>query len=316
MAADIPTLALYVDYQKTYDRVWHAGLGVKLSRLGMPSSILKMIASWLKDRKACVMFGEKVSETFALHIGLPQGSSLSPYLFVVFHSDLIQHIGAHSCHIFADDLCVIIRPPILIKLESMVEHLEREGTRVCDQVYEYSKRWKQPINITKTVAQLFYTQIRKAIVNLKMNGQQIKIVNEFKYLGFTWTSKLSLKPTVDKCLSYIQKSLAKLKWLKAKQFISMKVLRQCFFAYTFPHFAWIFPFFPFLPVSYQKLFPQKFRTALRLIHRCPFASASNLLTITKEQPLDFYVKKYIRKRIKSMHTTDMGRSLFYNDIFF
>jgi hypothetical protein len=33
MAANLSTLALYVDYQKAYDRVWHAALLLKLSRI-------------------------------------------------------------------------------------------------------------------------------------------------------------------------------------------------------------------------------------------------------------------------------------------
>jgi len=197
----------------------------------------------------------------------------------------------------------------------MLEYLEKEGTRICNQIYEYSQKWRQPINITKTVAQIFYTQIKKPKINLEMNGQRIEFVNEFKYLGFTWTSKLSLKPTVDRCIGSIQKSLGKLRWLKARRFVSTKALRQCFFAYTFPYFAWIFPFFPLLPVSQQQVFQQKFRVGLRLVHRCPFTSARNLFTITNEQTLDFYVKKYIQKRLKYMHTTDLGRSPFYNDVF-
>jgi hypothetical protein len=52
MAAHIPTLAIYVDYQKAYDRVWHAALLTKLWRLEIPTSILKMLVSWLADRKA------------------------------------------------------------------------------------------------------------------------------------------------------------------------------------------------------------------------------------------------------------------------
>jgi hypothetical protein len=315
MAANIPTLAIYVDYQKAYDRVWHAALLTKLWNLWLPLSMLKMILSWLKDRRAYVIYGEKSSDTFDINIGLPQGSSLSPYLFIVFHCDLVQCIGAHSGHIFADDLCVIIKPPISVKLASMLEYLESEGTRICNQIYDYSQNWKQPINITKTVAQLFYTQVRKPDINLEMNGQRIVLVNEFKYLGFTWTSKLSLKPTVDRCIGNIQKSLGKLRWLKAKRFVSTKALRQCFFAYTFPHFAWIFPFFPLLPISQRQLFQQKFRVGLRLIHRCPFTSARNIFVLTEEQTLDFYVKKYIQKRLKHMQTTDLGRSPFYNDIF-
>lgn len=138
MAANIPTLALCVDYQKAYDRVWHAALLCKLGRMGMPLNLLKMTGSWLNDRRAYVEYGEITSKIFNINIGLPQGSSLSPYLFIVFHSDLTNSLGAHSFHLFADDLCVLIRPPITKNLGSMIEYLEKEGTRVCNQVFTYS----------------------------------------------------------------------------------------------------------------------------------------------------------------------------------
>ncbi|CAM4981949.1 unnamed protein product [Rotaria socialis] len=130
MAANIPTLVLYVDYQKTYDRVWHAALLCKLEKMGMPLNLLKMTNSWLKERKAYVEYGEITSQIFSINIGLPQGSSLSPYLFIVFHSDLTNYLGAHSCHLFADDLCVLIKPPIMKKLGSMIDYLEKEGEAV------------------------------------------------------------------------------------------------------------------------------------------------------------------------------------------
>ncbi len=44
-----------------------------------------------------------------------------------------------------------------------------------------------------------------------MNNEKIELAKEFKYLGFTWTDKLSLKPTVEKCIGNIQRSLGKLK---------------------------------------------------------------------------------------------------------
>lgn len=150
---------------------------------------------------------------------------------------------------------------------------------------------------------------------MSMNGERIEFVQEFKYLGFTWTDKLSLKPTVDKCIGNIQKALAKLKWLKAAKSASSKVLRQCFFAFAFPHFAWVFPFYPLLPATQQQLLQQKFRVGLRIVYRCPFASAHNLYTITSEQSLEFYVKKYIQIRVRTMHQTGLGSSLFYSDIF-
>ncbi|CAF3791778.1 unnamed protein product [Rotaria magnacalcarata] len=55
---------------------------------------------------------------------------------------------------------------------------------------------------------------------------------------------------------------------------------------------------------------------LRLIHRCPFARATDLLQITNEEPLEEYMKSYITKRLKRIEKSDLGLSPFYNDVFY
>ena len=149
-----------------------------------------------------------------------------------------------------------------------------------------------------------------------MQEKKLEIVNTFKYLGFTWSSKMSLKPTVDHCLEKTEKALAKLKWLKKGRKVSVQVLRQCFFAYVFPHLAWIFPFYPFLPKTQREALDRKFRVGVRIVHRCPYVKADDLFTVTKEKPLKFYAQSYIKKRLKNMYKSDLGRSLFHDDAFY
>ena len=316
LAANMPTLAIYVDFKKAYDTVWHAGLVVKLARLGMPVELLKMILSWLKYRQAYITFGRERSDSFHIDVGLPQGSSLSPYLFIVYHSDLNHCAGAHSGHIYADDLSILVKAPITKKLSATVEFLEKEGSKICTKIAEYASKWKQPINVQKTVGQVFYSQIEKPKLNIYMQGQEIEIVNSFKYLGYTWTNKMSLKPTVDQCLAKAEKALVKLKWLKKGRTISKQVLRQCLFAYVFPHLAWIFPVYPFLPKTQREALDRKFRVGIRIVHRCPYVEAKDLFLVTNEKPLKFYAQKYIKRRMEKMYKSDLGRSLFLEDIFY
>jgi hypothetical protein len=315
LAGNVPTLGIYVDYKKAYDLVWHMGLIVKLFRLNVPTELLKVLLNWLSNRKAYITFGSAKSDDFNTHVGLPQGSSLSPYIFIMYHADIVKNTRAFSTHLFADDLSTLIVPPIHKDYQEMIKFINSAGTQICQNLYEYSIRWKQPINISKTVVQIFHTQGKQPEVEIKMNNIKLETVRIFKYLGFTWSDKMSLKPTVDKCLDNIQRSYSKLKWLQRNKNISTQVLRTCFFAYSFPFFTWIFPFFPLLSPTLRELFQRKFRVGLRLVHRCPFITAEDMFKYTKEKPLEQYVCKYLQKRLANAHRTDLGRSMFYEDIF-
>ena len=123
---------------------------------------------------------------------------------------------------------------------------------------------------------------------------------------------MSLKPTIDKALENIQKRFCKLKWMKSGKGLPSRVPHRVFFAYSFPYFAWIFPLYPFLPKIQKQSMQRKFRNDLRLIYRCSFARATALMQLTIENPLEEYVKRYVRKMIKS----DQVHSPFYNDSFY
>ena len=140
LAANVPTLAVYVDYKKAYDMIWHMGLIVKLRDLGMPIALLKITMSWLGTRQAYITLGETRSDNFEINIGLPKCSSLSPYLFIVFHCDLIKCIGAHSGHLLADELSVLIRALSMKSLSRMMKYMRQKGTRPYHSLVEYSKK--------------------------------------------------------------------------------------------------------------------------------------------------------------------------------
>ena len=91
-------------------------------------------------------------------------------------------------------------------LSPMMEHMGQEGIRICHNLVKYSKKWKQLINVQKTVGQLFSTQIE-----LYMAEQCRKLVNKFKYLSVTRTSNLSLKPTIDQGLEKVKNGNSKTK---------------------------------------------------------------------------------------------------------
>src|SRR4051794_4485159 len=60
----------------------------------------------------------------------------------------------------------------------------------------------------------------------------------------------------------------------------------------------------------------KYRVGIRIIHRCISTSATDLFALVKERRLEEYVAAYLKKRLFNMHKSDLGESLFVNDLFY
>ena len=101
------TTAVFLDVEKAFDRVWHDGLIHKLSLLGINKEILDWLKSFLHKRCCAVTIDDQLSESFTPIYGVPQGSPLSPILFILYVSD-IPNSGSNSIHVtqFADDIAI------------------------------------------------------------------------------------------------------------------------------------------------------------------------------------------------------------------
>ncbi len=73
------------DVAKAFDKVWHNGLKHKILRPGLPDILEKILCKFLDNRKAKIKFGNKYSRDIHLLSGVPQGSVLSPTLYMLFY---------------------------------------------------------------------------------------------------------------------------------------------------------------------------------------------------------------------------------------
>lgn len=91
-----------LDISKAFDRVWHGALVSKLIAYGVGMDFARWVTSFLKDRSICVLIDGVASHKHSINAGVPQGSVLSPTLFLIFINDLLS-LTANPVFSFADD---------------------------------------------------------------------------------------------------------------------------------------------------------------------------------------------------------------------
>ena len=88
------TCLVLFDFERAFDTVWHDGLLSKLIEMGVSRTVVRWVQEWLKNRLYWVRVDGVRGRARLFRQGLPQGSVLSPLLFLVY----INLDNKPSCH--------------------------------------------------------------------------------------------------------------------------------------------------------------------------------------------------------------------------
>ena len=165
---------LFLDVSKAFDRVWHRALLYKLERLGVRGKVLDWFADYLTERYQRVVLKGIYSKWIQILAGVPQGSLLGPWLYIMFTSDIIQHI-INIIKLYADD-------SLLMTSGDTEEECSLKLEQDIDRISSWAKKWKIILNPSKTVC-LTVTRTHREMFPLFMDGVFITEVYEHKHLG-------------------------------------------------------------------------------------------------------------------------------------
>ena len=94
--------ACFIDLQKAFDTLDHNVLLQKMEKYGYRGPIHDMMKSYLSDRWQYVNMNGKETNQKRITTGVPQGSILGPFLFLLYINNLDSFSGNNKVSMFAD----------------------------------------------------------------------------------------------------------------------------------------------------------------------------------------------------------------------
>ena len=193
------------DVEKAFDKVYHAGLVHRLLELGIPNLLIRSSAHFLSGRTASIRMEGLIGPAFPLLSGVPQGSCLSPTLFILYTSDTPPpDPRTHSTHYaFADDHLQIVTQAFRFP-----QAMARNTGRAAEVRNRYERQRKIRNHLDKL---RIVTPRRRVPAPLVIDGRRIRYSQECCHLGLRMTLQgiksqiVHLKAKADRNLNKLRR---------------------------------------------------------------------------------------------------------------
>lgn len=166
----------FLDITKAYDSVPREKVWEVMRRKGVGNQTIEILQAMYDKSFSCVQTEVGRTEWFRNVTGLRQGSVLSPLLFIMVMDEIVKE-SKEACGrremklmIFADDIVVwgTNSKDVQEQLDTLNEKVEKYGMR---------------FNVDKSKTMVVTRGEREGKGQINIRGQEIELVDSFKYLG-------------------------------------------------------------------------------------------------------------------------------------
>lgn len=207
------TSVIMCDLSRAFDCVSHSLLLSKLERYGVRGDALSLIKSYLEGRSQVVTWNGNSSSPLMVNNGVPQGSIMGPFLFVISINDL-YHSVAGNVLLYADDTTLFSSHSDFSVSKVAVQEL-------LDVASIWFRNNKLCLNQAKTQNITFSL------------SRELRKENTVKLLGFTLDPQLDWNDHIEILCGKLSRVIHLLRRLKAD--MPFEFVRLAYFAFFHAH---------------------------------------------------------------------------------
>jgi retron-type reverse transcriptase len=222
-------LALLLDVKGAFDRVDKQRLLRRMIQVGIAGNIVRWVDSFLSGRRAMLVIDRRTGETRSIQAGLPQGSPISPVLFILSISGMFQ--GFEDRHPRLQAISLVDDIGLVTEWDDL-----EEGTRKLEHIARDAIQWgahnKVEFEVSKTEVVVFSRRrkilqaTRLAAVRIRRQTFTIK-QEATKWLGFRLDPKLLFKTHFENRMASAKGALQRISSLsRSSGGLSVNLMRR------------------------------------------------------------------------------------------
>ena len=297
------TAALFLDAEAAFDKCWHDGVRYKLrENFNLPERTLRIVSSFLTNRTLQVVEKGLSSRVINLRAETPQGSCLSPLIYIIAVNDLPTGENHNVSQFqFADDIAVRATERTGLKAVSRLQ-------KAVNDIEVWCRKWRMKLNGDKSNLVIISRKRLKEDENLciLLFNDVVRPVSKAKFLGLEIDESLSFKGHIQECNEKAQKRLNILRILARGGTDPINLIRLY---KTYVRSIFEYGCISFLHVSDLTLGP------LQRVQNMALQIALDLLTYISMNRLHEYgCLPKVRERLNEIGSSILGRMRVRNEL--
>ena len=186
------------DYRKAFDLIDHSILIGKLHNLDLPNSVIDWITDFLTNRfQRIILTDNCYSEWDMVPSGVPQGTKLGPWLFLLMINDL--NIGDHGIWKYVDDTTTS---------EIVLKDGTSNAQNIANKVMSWSSENRVELNSDKCKQlRISFSKQPREFDPVVVDGKELEVVDTVDLLGVTITNQLTWNAHIGKVIKKASRKL-------------------------------------------------------------------------------------------------------------